>query len=129
MSAAPLPPDEAERLALLHALALLDSPPEPALDRITRLAARLLNVPIALVSLIDRDRQWFKSRVGLDATETPRDQAFCAHAILQTAPLVVGDATQDPRFLDNPLVTDAPGIRFYAGVPIRTSGGVALGTL
>jgi len=123
------PPDEDERLALLHGLQLLDSLPEPAFDRITRLATRLLGVPMALVSLVDRDRQWFKSRVGLAATETPREQAFCAHAILQTGPFVVTDALEDARFADNPLVTGALGLRFYAGVPIRTAGGLALGTL
>lgn len=126
---ASLPPDEDERLALLHGLQLLDSLPEPAFDRITRLATRLLGVPMALVSLVDRDRQWFKSRVGLAATETPREQAFCAHAILQTGPFVVTDALEDARFADNPLVTGALGLRFYAGVPIRTAGGLALGTL
>lgn len=129
MAAAPLPPDENERLRLLHALELLDSDPEPVFDRITRTLAQSLHVPIALVSLVDEQRQWFKSRVGLDATETPRDQAFCAHAILGSTTMLVDDAPADGRFADNPLVSGEPHIRFYAGAPIRTSGGLALGTL
>lgn len=126
---APIPPYERERLEALHALEILDTPAEVSLDRITRLVARVLDVPIALVSLVDEDRQWFKSRAGLEATETPREMAFCAHAILQTSPLVVPDAAEDERFRDNQLVTGAPHIRFYAGVPIRTSTGFAVGTL
>lgn len=129
MPAAPLPPDELDRLSLLDALALLDTAPEPVFDRITRLASRLLNVPMALFSLVDADRQWFKSRVGLEAEQTPREHAFCAHAIGMTRPLVVNDATQDQRFSDNPLVYGPPNIRFYAGVPIRTAAGLAIGTL
>jgi diguanylate cyclase (GGDEF)-like protein/PAS domain S-box-containing protein len=129
MAPYPTPPDEAERLELLRALNLLDTPAEPVFDRITRLVAHILNVPIALVSLVDADRQWFKSRVGLEATETPREVAFCAHAITQTAPMIVVDATQDARFEDNPLVTGNPNIRFYAGVPLRSAGGLAIGTL
>jgi diguanylate cyclase (GGDEF)-like protein/PAS domain S-box-containing protein len=126
---APVSPHEKERLEALHNLEILDTPAEASLDRITRLVARVLDVPIALVSLVDADRQWFKSRTGLDATQTPREMAFCAHAILQTTPLVVPDAAQDERFCDNQLVTGAPHIRFYAGVPIRTSKGFAVGTL
>lgn len=129
MLSAPFPPDEKERLELLHALELLDSPPEASFDRITRLVSRALGVPIALVSLVDAERQWFKSRIGIEATETPRDIAFCAHAITLTKPLVVADALQDERFCDNPLVLEAPRIRFYAGVPIVSKGGLALGTL
>jgi len=129
MPAAPLPSDEAERLALLRALALLDTPAEPVFDRVTRLAGRLLDVPIALFTLLDAERQWFKARVGLDEPETPREMAFCAHAILRDAPLVVPDATRDERFRTNPLVTGAPHIRFYAGVPIRSTAGLAVGTL
>lgn len=129
MSAAPLPADEALRLDALHSTALLDSAPEPAFDRITRLVARALDVPIALISLVDEQRQWFKSRVGVEASQTPREQAFCAHAILETEPLVVPDATADARFADNPLVTGTPDIRAYAGVPIRTRNGQAIGTL
>jgi diguanylate cyclase (GGDEF)-like protein/PAS domain S-box-containing protein len=126
---APIPPYEKERLEALHRLEILDTAPEVSLDRITRLVARVLDVPIALVSLVDDDRQWFKSRTGLEATETPREMAFCAHAILQTSALVVPDAAEDERFRDNQLVTGAPHIRFYAGVPIRTSKGFAVGTL
>jgi diguanylate cyclase (GGDEF)-like protein/PAS domain S-box-containing protein len=129
MVIAPPTPDERQRITQLHALALLDSAPEPAFDALTRLVARLLRVPVALVSLVDEHRQWFKSRVGLDATETPRDLAFCAHAIHGDGPLVVPDALLDPRFADNPLVTGAPHIRAYAGIPLRTAEGHALGTL
>jgi GAF domain-containing protein len=103
--------------------------PEPVFDQITRLTARLLGVPIAVFSLIDKDRQWFKSRSGVDVQHTSREVAFCAHAILQSAPLVVPDATADPRFEDNALVNGDPHIRFYAGAPIRSAGGHALGTL
>ena len=129
MPAAPLPPDELDRLSLLGALDLLDTPPEPVFDRITRLASRLLNVPMAMFSLVDADRQWFKSRIGLDDDQSPREYAFCAHAIGMTTPLVVNDARQDQRFSDNPLVYGPPNIRFYAGVPIRTTAGLAIGTL
>ena len=129
MPAAPFPADEALRLDALHSTGLLDSSSEPAFDRITRLVARALDVPIALISLVDEERQWFKSRVGVNAVQTPREQAFCAHAILETEPLVVPDATADVRFADNPLVTGAPDIRAYAGVPLRTRNGQAIGTL
>ncbi|HSB95300.1 MAG TPA: PAS domain S-box protein [Spongiibacteraceae bacterium] len=123
------PVHEEQRITLLKALKLLDSPPEEIFDRITRLAAQVLQVPIAVISLIDRDRQWFKSRVGLDVNETPRDYAFCAHAIHSPQPLIVADALQDTRFADNPLVLGDPYIRFYAGRPIFSSSGIALGTL
>jgi diguanylate cyclase len=129
MSVAPPTSNEDERIALLHALQLLDTPPEAVFDRITRLATQVMRVPIAVVSLIDRDRQWFKSRVGLDVNETPRDYAFCAHAIHRPEPLIVPDALQDARFENNPLVRGAPHIRFYAGTPLFSSSGVALGTL
>ncbi|ACT51678.1 sensor domain-containing diguanylate cyclase [Methylovorus glucosotrophus] len=129
MKSATLPPDEAERIAMLHALGLLDTDPEPVFDRITQLVALTLNVPIALISLVDTDRQWFKSRIGVEAEESPRDVAFCAHAILQTKPMVVNDALLDERFADNPMVLQFPNIRFYAGIPIRTTAGYALGTL
>lgn len=122
--------DETERLADLLATALLDTSVEERFDRHTRLARRLFDVPIALVSLVDRDRQWFKSRAGLDATETPRDVAFCAHAIRSPDHLFeVSDASQDPRFRDNPLVLQDPNIRFYAGYPIRGRNGQPVGTL
>lgn len=129
MATYPTPPDEAERLNLLHALNILDTPSEEAFDRITRLVAHILDVPIALVSLVDTDRQWFKSRIGIDANETPREVAFCAHAIAQTTPLIVTDTTQDSRFMSNALVTGNPNIRFYAGVPLRSIGGLSIGTL
>ena len=129
MPAAALPHNEAERLALLHTLDLLDTPAEPVFDRVVRLASRLLGTPMAGFSLVDAERQFFKARVGLAVSETPRDQAFCAHAIGQDEPLVVPDATLDARFQDNPLVQGAPDIRFYAGVPVRSSEGLAIGTL
>ena len=122
--------DEELRLSALKRYEILDTPPEAAFDRLARLASLALGTPIALVSLIDRDRQWFKARLGLDISETPRDQAFCAHAILdKRQPLVVMDASREERFRDNPLVTGKPGIRFYVGAPIITRDGQALGTV
>ena len=128
-SSNPLPPDESKRLATLRQLCLLDTPADRVFDLITQLASRTLRTPIALVSLIDEQRQWFKSRVGLDAPQTPRSQAFCAHAIHSPELLVVADARQDPRFRDNPLVTGPPFIRFYAGAPLMLADGTGLGTL
>jgi len=124
-----LPADEAMRLADLHSMNLLDSPDEERFDRLTRLARRLFDVPIALISLVDQDRQWFKSCIGLPVRQTPRNISFCGHAILSEAPLVVEDTWQDPRFADNPLVTGEPHIRFYAGHPLQISTGRRLGTL
>lgn len=129
MPAPSRPVDELERLSALRALALLDTPVEPTLDRITRLLASSLQVPVALISLLDERRQWFKSRVGLDVSETPRDLAFCGYAILGQGALVVPDAQTDARFSDNALVTGDPHIRFYAGVPVRTLSGHPIGTL
>ncbi len=126
---APIPADEQARLARLRAYAILDTPPEETFDRITRMAATILGTPIALVSLVDESRQWFKSRVGLEAPETPRDVAFCAHTILERGTMIVTDATQDPRFSANPLVSGAPEIRFYAGAPLKSADGHCLGTL
>ena len=127
---APLPDNEAERLKALYQCNILDTAPEPIFEDITWLATSLCAAPIALISLVDPARQWFKSRVGLTVTETPRDIAFCAHAILQPQKiLVVRDACADERFAANPLVTSDPGIRFYAGVPIVTSEGYAIGAL
>ena len=128
-SAAPLPADEAQRLQVLLDLNLLDTPPEARFDRITRLAARLFGVPTALVSLIDADRQWFKSRVGCDLSETPRSSSFCAHAILQDDVMVVRDACEDARFAHTPLVQGDNPVRFYAGSPIAAGDGHRIGTL
>jgi GAF domain-containing protein len=111
------------RLAALQNTALLDSIPEERFDRLTRLASRALGTDIALISLLDKERQWFKSRQGLDVAETPRDQAFCDYAIESEEVMVVPDATQDPRFANNPLVTGDPNIAFYAGVPLITKEG------
>lgn len=129
MLSPPIPPFEAARLDALRELAVLDTATDEALDEITAFLARQLDVPIALVSLVDEHRQWFKSRHGLDATETPRDISFCGHVVAADEPLVVNDAAIDARFFDNPLVTDAPNIRFYAACPIRTFEGQPIGTL
>lgn len=125
----PIPDDEEDRLNALGKLDILDSVPEECFDRLTSLAANIFDVPIALVSLVDKDRQWFKSRHGLEAEETPRDLAFCAHAIMSVQPLIVPDTHGDIRFRDNPLVTGEPHIRFYAGAPLVTTVGFKLGTL
>ena len=129
MPPAPLPADEAARLRALLEYDILDSPAEASFDRITQMVGEILAVPIVLVSFVDRDRQWFKSRFGFEATESSRDSAFCAHTILGDSPLVVADARLDPRFCDSPLVVGAPHIRFYAGIPLRSSCGHKLGTL
>ena len=126
---APHKRDEIYRLAVLRSYGLLDSPAEASFDALTRLAARLFEMPTVLISLMDEERQWFKSRVGFDVCETARDISFCRHIIDDSAPLVVPDACADARFAENPLVTGAPHIRFYAGAPLRAPEGVTLGTL
>lgn len=124
-----IPADEAERLETLRALKILDSAPEERFDRLTRMAKRMFGVSISLVSVVDCNRQWFKSAQGLDARETPRNISFCGHAILGEDLFIVSNASADPRFHDNPLVTGAPNIRFYAGCPLRVSSGYKMGTL
>lgn len=129
MQTPPIPLDEAARLATLHSLEILDTPHEERFDRVTRIAQRLFDVPISLVSLVDETRQWFKSCQGLDASETHRDISFCGHAILGDSVFVIEDATLDARFADNPLVVGQPYIRFYAGFPLKAPDGRKMGTL
>jgi diguanylate cyclase (GGDEF)-like protein len=121
--------DEPARLAALKRLAVLDSEPEEPFDNVVALVRAVLGVPIAAVSLLDEDRQWFKARTGIEATETARDISFCTHTIQQREPLVIPDATKDERFAGNPLVLGNPGIRSYAGIPLRTSDGYNIGSL
>lgn len=123
MQAPSIPDNETQRLQALRAQAILDTPAEERFDRLTRLAQHMLGAKMALVSLVDADRQWFKSRQGLDACETGRDISFCGHAILDDAIFEITDANLDPRFADNPLVTGPPHIRFYAGAPLATADG------
>lgn len=129
MLAPPTPSNETRRLETLRGLKLLDTPPEERFDRVTRLAKQIFSTPIALVSLVDADRQWFKSAQGLDAPETPRNVSFCGHAILDDKIMVVNDAAKDQRFCDNPLVCNDPNIRFYAGYPLSAPDGSRVGTL
>jgi GAF domain-containing protein len=124
-----IPADEERRLASLRALQILDTGPEDRFDRITRLASALLDAPIALVSLVDEHRQWFKSCHGLDVRETPRDAAFCAHVVHDREPMIIADTFLDQRFADNPLVLGEPRIRFYAGYPLVLDDGACIGSL
>ena len=125
----PLPRNETARLAAVAASGLVDSAPEPVFDRLTWLATQVTDCPIALITVLTSRRQWFKSRIGVDLAETPRDWAFCSHAIVQEEPLMVEDASRDARFAANPLVTGPLHVRFYAGVPLVDAGGHPLGTL
>lgn len=129
MQTPPIPANEAERLAALRGFAVLDTPAEADFDRFTRLAAKLFDVPMALVTFIDSERQWVKSAVGVDGADAPRDESFCGHAILEPEVMIVPDAQQDRRFHDNPFVTENPNVRFYAGAPLRTAEGHGLGAL
>ncbi len=125
----PLPNNEQERIAALHQLNILDTPPEERFERLVRLTQRLFHVPIVIIGLIDTHRQWFKAYCGLVERETPREQSFCAYTLLDGAPLIVPDTLEDPRFVDHPSVISEPGIRFYAGYPLRDLKGYILGTL
>lgn len=125
----PIPHDEDQRLAALRKLGLLDTPAEQRFDWLVEFASTQLDMPIAVVSLVDDQRQWFKARVGLQASETPRHISFCAHAIASDDIFIVEDARADARFADNPLVTGGPHIRFYAGAPLKAPDGHRVGTL
>src|ERR1700753_998826 len=129
MLEAPIPADEETRLGLLRACRILYTPGEEASHALARLSADLCGTEIALITLVDSDRQWFKARVGVDRTETARDMSFCGHCINERHPLVVEDTLADPRFADNPLVTGDPYLRFYAGVPLLMSEGSSVGAL
>jgi GAF domain-containing protein len=129
MMTAPVLPNEAKRLKVLWQYEVLDTVPEEVFDDLTELAAHICESPMALISLVDENRQWFKSKIGIDASETSREVSFCAYAITQPDLFIVRDATLNPRFANNPLVTSDPKIRFYAGAPLITPDGYPLGTL
>ena len=126
MIPAPIPADEDHRISALRQLLILDTPPEERFDRVVGFASEEFDMPIVLVSLVDSERQWFKARLGIDACETSREDSFCGHAILSDEILVVEDALRDARFHDNPLVTGAPCLRFYAGAPLQLPGGATV---
>src|SRR5688500_16079451 len=125
----PIPKDEKQRLMALRRYDILDTPPERTFDDIVRVAAHICETPLALIVLIDENRQWFKARLGVGFTETPREIAFCAYTIVKRSLLVIPDNTKDPRFANHPLVTGGPRVRFYAGAPLLTPDNRALGTL
>jgi len=128
MKPAPIPDNEAARMADVQAANILNTPREERFDRLTDLAKEIFGVNMALITIVDSDRQWFKSACGLDGvSETPRDAGFCAHAIFEPEGMIIPDATKDPRFADNPFVTGAFGLRFYAGVPLRGPSGQGIG--
>lgn len=129
MQVAATPDNESARLAALYELLILDTPPEERFDKIAAFAAAEFDVPIATITLVDAERQWLKARVGTEVQQTGRDVSFCSHAILAPQIMVIPDALDDPRFADNPLVTGAPYIRFYAGAPLTLPSGLRLGTL
>ena len=129
MQVAATPDNESARRAALYQLLILDTPPEQRFDKIAAFAAEEFDVPIATITLVDSERQWFKAKVGTEVCETGRDISFCSHAILEPSIMVIPDAAADPRFADNPLVTDKPFIRFYAGAPLTMASGLRLGTL
>jgi len=124
-----IPPDDDKRIAALVSYGILDTEFEENFDRVTRIAAKLFNTPIALISLVDGARQWFKSAHGVNVRQTPREIAFCSHAILGDDVFIVANALEDARFVNNPLVTGEPGMRFYAGAPLITPDGYAIGTI
>jgi GAF domain-containing protein len=129
MKLAPIPTDESERIADLKALNILDTPREPRFDNMTELVAEIFEVPMVFLTLVDRDRQWYKSTYGINVESTPRDIGFCAHAIVECEAMVVPNAAEDARFADNPFVAGDFHLRFYAGVPLHGSKGNAVGAL